>query len=743
MREFSVPQGMPSAVFHNKYSRRLWAHPETGELVDTVTLQDWAKSNKVDLDPDAKPVRHQTWVERVTSVVAGNLSLSPGTTSDEDNQILLDLAVSGVMPFSGRHLQHGDDQQRYKLGETFTNCSTSMTSFVKFWLLLKGSGVGRCYDGDICRVNWDYLPHTRFVLSSTHPNYEPWVESLEDARQKYPSESEDVRWFTVKDSAEGWVKVVEILETASYQQKHRDKIFIFDLTPVREAGAPIRGQQGRPASGPIPLIRALLNVMTVRGAGMQPWKQAMYIDHYLSEAVQLGGVRRSARIACKSWRDRDIFDFIDIKRGGFLWSANNSVLVDAEFWEQAAHPRPSHGRRVYDAIQSAAYFDRTGEPAFINQHLMSWSDEGVDEITAQNLLTESPLDDKKLTLHRRTYEMLDNLLVYAKAKKYPFVVNPCGEIILAVWGGYCVIGDICLANAETLQEALDAARLMGPFLMRTNTMPFLYQAEVKRTNRIGIGLTGIFEFAFNYFGLTFFDLMDEDAGKEFWDFIALMRHVAHESIEAYAKDLGVKVPHTALTVKPSGTVSKCCACTEGAHLPAYAYYLRWVQYEQGDPEIADLEARGYPTRHLSQMYAGKTIVGFPTALPIAQLMGDKVVTMTDVTPEHQYRWLQLLEKYWLGPGQNNQVSYTLKFDPERVSFEEFKKRTLDYQGTVRCCSVMPQVDTSAYEYTPEQRITKEEYEGMIAKIDRLERESYDKERLDCEGGACPVELDIN
>ena len=39
-------------------------------------------------------------------------------------------------------------------------------------------------------------------------------------------------------------------------------------------------------------------------------------------------------VGTKVWSDPEIFDFIDIKRGGFLWSANNSVAVDEKFWQQ-------------------------------------------------------------------------------------------------------------------------------------------------------------------------------------------------------------------------------------------------------------------------------------------------------------------------------------------------------------------------------------------------------------------------
>ena len=40
--------------------------------------------------------------------------------------------------------------------------------------------------------------------------------------------------------------------------------------------------------------------------------------------------------------------------------------------------------------------------------------------------------------------------------------------------------------------------------------------EVKRTNRIGVGLTGVHEFAWKFFGYGFLDLLDEEKSLDFW-----------------------------------------------------------------------------------------------------------------------------------------------------------------------------------------------------------------------------------
>lgn len=744
---YELPIGMPLSVFNNKYSRK---------RIDGT---------------------FQSWEERITEVVQGNFGVvgDPIPDSFSERQWYEDtlrLAKKGVLPFAGRHLQHGQVGQQDRSGEYLTNCSTAMFSFMVFFLLLKNSGVGRCYDSDICFINWDYMPEVRLVLDGPdaagiggHPDYEPWIESLADARHRYGSEdSEHVRWFDVADSIEGWVKMVMVLETAAFHRNNKDTLFIFNFTPVRERGRPVKGQQNRPASGPVPLIKAMMDVCRIKGAGMPPWKQALFIDHFLAACVMLGGIRRSARMATKNWRDKDAIEFIDIKRGGNLYTANNSITVDEEFWEQAKDPRPSHARRVFEAATAAAYYDGTGEPGFINIDKLEFSMEGVEDITADNYIVNSNVQESLPIDHPRTKQMIEYMLTRAKAKKYPYIVNPCSEIVLSVWGGYCVIGDIAMAHASNEQDLILAARCMAQFLVRANCQQYLYDAEVKRTNRIGVGLTGVFEWAYKQYGLTFFDLIkctsDElehcpipnEKEKEiikFWHLIKQMKQAVSETAEEYTKYLTIKnihlpAPHTDTCMKPSGTISKVMGpLTEAAHLPAYGFYIRWVQENiHEEDKIEQFKAHGYPIKDVSHQYTDTVIVGYPTCLPIAQLMGKDLVTMEEVNWEEQIRWIELLEHFWIGE-RGNQVSYTLKYDPEQVSFEAFRKLTLDMQPKVRCCAVMPQIDESAYAYTPEQKISYQEYEDLMANITPITMESYNDEDLNCEGGVCPIDLDIN
>jgi intein/homing endonuclease len=326
----------------------------------------------------------------------------------------------------------------------------------------------------------------------------------------------------------------------------------------------------------------------------------------------------------------------------------------------------------------------------------------------------------------------------------------CGEIKIALWGAYCCIGDLVPFHSDTIEEAEEAFRAVARALIRVNTMDALYKKELKRTNRIGVGITGIHEFAWKFFKLGFKDLIDEEKSKDFWMVLSRFKRAVQDESEKYSNKYGLEIPHSDSTIKPSGTVSKLFGLTEGWHLPSMLWYMRWVQFSNNDPLIQAYKKAGYPIKELKK-YQNTTIVGFPTTPIICELgMGNKLVTAGEATPEEQYKWIMLGEKYWLHgvdvdgkllkKDTSNQISYTLKYLPTKVSYKDFIKTIQEYQPLVKCCSVMPQEEKSSYEYLPEQPVTKAEYEDTINKIKQILEEDVDLVHVDCAGGACPIEF---
>lgn len=746
--------------------------------IDPVTRKElpaWTEKG-----PDTRLFGREIWEEVADRVALGNSQL----LMSQHGSMIFDGAEYERMQhhmrqasllMSGRHLQHTDENIFRRNQEVLTNCSTSAMTLILFYLLLNGSGVGRAYDDDMMLVDWRNMPKITVCIRHDHPDVLSGEIKNPDGVQ-HPGPHSAVHVLEVEDSREGWAKALEKIEFLAWQGTCRDNLLILDFSAVRHRGQPIGGMQNRPASGPGPLMHAIEQIATLRDAGMDPWKATMYADHYVAECVLVGGARRAARMATKTWRDKSVLDFIFVKQGGVLWSSNNSVTVDEEFWKlvratpddlksesKETRKLAKHAKRVFEAVCFASYFDETGEPGLINVDKLTQNDAGIEALYDGNFA-----ESARFKLNPETKRLTGALAKVFASKKHNMIVNPCGEIPLSMLGGYCVIADVVPFHSkpegddgeeicELLKvwddDAEDAFRTATRALIRVNTMDCLYGKEVKRTNRIGVGFTGIHEYAWARFGYGWKDLVDEQKSLPFWKTMARFSNAVYNEAQTYAAELGVTVPHTVTTVKPAGTTSKLFGLTEGAHLPSMREYLRWVQFRNDDPLVEEYRAKGYPVRQL-KTYSGTTIVGFPTVPLICELgMGDKLVTAAEATPEEQYQWLRLLEKYWLHGyieyeeglvgihPAGGQVSYTLKYDPETVSYEEFRRTLLNGQSTIKCCSVMPQADTTAYEYQPEEPVTQERFDEIVKAIQEgAPKEDIGFEHVDCSTGACPVDF---
>ena len=762
-------------------------HAKAWRDAATISHLEIERDEKADFFTAAPETYTEDWKDVAARVALGNSTLVPDGTAEA-----LELArhmKAGSVLMSGRHLQHGDINQADRPMEVFTNCAATSTSFLLFRLLLNGAGVGRAYDDDMMVVDWsknmptvyvtiagDYADRTKFEMR-WDDDAQAWVrkslvgkdvKTLEQIEAEinagYLAPREKVTIHHVEDSREGWAAAFEIIERMAFEGRG-DEILILDFSLVRPHGSPIRGMQNRPSSGPGPVMRALQKIAAVKLLGLDPWEAAMHVDHYAAECVLVGGARRAARMATKRWSDPSIFRFINIKKRGGLWSSNNSVTIDQEFRERCLKVRnwmrhigqkdplrlmeqgyidggDVHAWNVLYELAHAAYHDGTGEPGIINQDKLVANDENLESYV------DGLYANGRGEIMRETIPLMIEVAKRVLSAKYSMITNPCGEIALLMLGGYCVIADVVPFHAKDDDDAEAAMRAAVRALIRTNLMSSIYKREVTRTNRIGVGITGFHEWVYDRFGFTWSDIVNEEKSLEMWLTLSRFKRAVVEESALYSKKLGVTVPHTNTTFKPAGTTSKLFGLTEGAHLPAMRWMLRWVQFRNDDPLVEEYKAKGYPVRQLVS-YEGTTIVGFPTEPTICSIYGgDWVTTAGEATPEEQYEFLRLLEKYWIvGVAEDgrtslsdtgNQVSFTLKYDPQKVSFERFLETLVDGQFSVKCCSVMPQEDKSAYEYLPEQPITKSEYLDLVAKIEAIEAEGFDMETLQCASGACPI-----
>lgn len=828
---------------------------------------------------------YEHWADVAHRVSKGNCSLHE--TGKNDERRLAELIAKGAIMMSGRQLQHGDENQAQFTQEKYVNCATSLTTHMLFYLALNGSGIGTSYDDNLVIVDWNFAPKVVCLLSESHPDFH---NTQAQSKEKWLQNQGKID-LVVDDSREGWAKSVELYEVLTHKNMSGAMVdlLVLDFSEVREEGKPIAGMQNRPASGPNPLIAAFYTMNNLLDETKQdpfkPWKIKMHVDHIFGACVMFGGVRRIARAAYKFWKDPQIFDFIDIKENGDLWSANNSVAVDDEFWKGCLNG-DAKALMILGKATEAAYYHNSGEPGLLNIDKLVQNNEGLEKYlsgelkigsskyvvsdeaqeinkkifeelmkseykhgvnpcvtgatcvrtsqgfmrvndllgtpfkavidgkeyqskgffktgdketviftTDQNQIIECTLNHKILTVegwkearflklneelvngigtskvaniksnkdlkpvydcsveevHR--FEALDELCFddpLDQKLNNGIIVHNCFEISLQHNSGFCVLADIFGYNADSLEEIIESTKLAVRSTIRLNLMDSVYAAEVKRTNRIGISFVGWHEFAWKFFKLGFRDLIDESKSQHFWNFINDLNKIAVDEADRYADELGVVRPHTVTTVKPAGSTSKCFSLTEGIHLPAMREYLRWVQFKTTDPLIDEYEAAGYPVIRDLKSYAGSSIVGFPTQPEICKIgMGDALVTITEATIHEQFKWLYLIEKYWIVGVNNdgtpredrgNQISATIKFKPDELSYQEFYNAVLEWQPKIKCASIMPQVDATAYEYQPEEPISKEYFDALVDHITSKKNEDVDLEHVSCAGGYCPIDF---
>lgn len=884
---------------------------------------------------------NETWADVAKRVALGNTAVVPEGLFEGEREALEAAITSGGVLMSGRHLQHGDETQPLKNIELMTNCSTAATSFIKFYLLMNGSGVGRAYDDALCLTDWRRMPSVELGLPEDHPDFEAAVRMsrtvgdvgeeearagliecaaavarverkirgrvsyIKDAEGFYHTDDK-ITYFRVPDTREGWAEALEVLEAMTFAGES-DRTLKLSFASIRPEGSPIGGMQDRPASGPVSPMRAFRRCSVAVPTINDLWLQALTADHFFSEEVQVGGARRAARMATKYWKDPGIFEFIRVKDNGGYWTANQSVAVDAEFWRSV--DEGGLGARVLEAVTSQAY--ASGEPGLINHDKLdqavdrapisaeaffgghgyrlgtgrklmekvleasrtapvqyitnpcvtgdtlidtldvnpvcvrdlvgkrfeTWTPDGWLPSTDQGFWSNGvkPVFEMKVSIppgdayglyieavkatanhrfrkvggscadkgewielqnlragdwvavdetseyHEESAGQIVSIVPAGEEEVFDCSIpgansyyangvlsHNCGEISLSVIGGYCVIADVAPAACldKTFEELGDlrrradagdesvladfeewdrrferAAVLAARALVRVNQQRAFYQGEVDRTQRIGVSLTGIHEYAWLRFGLTFDALLD-DRSRAFWARLEAGSEACKDAANDYADALGVARPVTVTTIKPSGTVSKLFGLTEGAHLPAYAFGIRWVQYQDSDPRLQELKDQGHPNKKYDQN-PSVTLIGFPVVPLISKLGMPYVITATEASPEDQYEYLRRLEKYWLGEKQANQISYTLKISTATCSAERFHEVVKTQQPTIKCCAIMPtrpdEELEKIYGYLPEESCSLARLEQVVIGINNPSTvEDIDLETLRCASGACPL-----
>ncbi|MET8684814.1 ribonucleoside-triphosphate reductase, adenosylcobalamin-dependent [Streptomyces sp. NPDC004732] len=644
---------------------------------------------------------YEEWAETVERVVDGNLGLvDPKFVGAGERQALINMMTNFEILPAGRHLwASGVPGRQFLYNCHVAPWSDGLADHVEFVFmrLMEGGGVGSRYGVD-CQPTEPVARelNLHLVCAPDHADYLSMVEA------GHVSMEYGYEWpgaFKVEDSREGWAAALVDLVDTYLRPEVKNANRVYDLSGVRPSGAPLRTFGGT-ASGPLPLakmLREVARIMNAAGMFRRPISgvEAMEIDHFVAECVVSGGNRRSARMAMMHWTDPEILSFINSKKHGGHWTTNISVIIDNEFIQtlQAIYEPDSDARRVFDAAVTGMYLN--GEPGLWNEELSNQDEPNTVVAT-----------------------------------------NPCGEQPLPEMGA-CVLGHVNLAafpDWHDEDQLFEAHRLMTRFLIRATYGDITYPKQKKimeRDRRIGLGHLGVQWFA-NLRGIRFSTIPTD---YEFADILGELYEFVKAHAQDYARELRIPVPVKLTTIAPTGSISKMPGVSEGLHTIYSRYFNRRIRFSSTDPKqkakLEQYEADGYHVEDC--VYAPFTkVVTIPTkdglmeAVDAAGFSADDIVESADDLTVKQMLDVQA---FYQQNFVDSAISFTVNFDPKKVSREELAEALLDQLPYIKGTTVLPE---GSYAQAPYERITKEEFEAAEL------TETGDAIDMECSTGACPI-----
>lgn len=731
------PQDLPrpnwgpigETVYDRTYSRDIYVRDaDTGEIVldadGQKVLQGWWTWERPTHDRET-----ETLAETARRVVQGNLGYAPATTYIEAEDVALFSMIYDFLGSpAGRHLWVAGTGLPYS-----RNCWSSpfgpLTSdHLRFTAmrLFEGGGVGANYSNDLlARTTPVAEAIAAYIACSTeHPEYDQIAQAAGDRLTDNDnfagspsSEFADALIVRVDDTREGWVKAWTLMIDMATGHTGGNTV-IFDVSDIRPFGAPLKTFGGR-ASGPAPLVEAILGINTVlaeayhRGATAgSPTHlaslEAMQVDHLAAAAVVAGGARRSARMSMKHWADQDIFDFINAKADPSQhWTTNISVEVDDEFRAalgEKDHPLHTHAEAVLDDI--AEGMTRDGEPGMVDTS------------------------------------------VHSRFELNPIrITNPCGEVGLSFEPGdlngqlgageSCNLGSVNLERFGTdIGGAVKATELMARFLYRATLKPYPGEDASRiesRNRRIGVGIMGLHGWVMSH-GVKLSEL---PSTPRLLARLTDLRLAARRSADGLADALGLPRPVKVTAVAPTGSISQKSGTQPGVSSVMFKHFIRRVRYASHDPQLADLAARGY---HIEDdIYAANTkVVSFPTRDASVDRYGlDLVEDSTDLDFGQYLDLVAAVENSFCGGADGMAVSSTCQI-PEGTDATMVAREIKRVLGTVKGLTAFP---AATRPQQPYEAVTKEQFEQMVAELDLPSNELVtvgDSNDGDCATGACPV-----
>jgi ribonucleoside-diphosphate reductase alpha chain len=500
--------------------------------------------------------------------------------------------------------------------------------------------------------------------------------------------------IVVGDSRIGWCKAFKTLLSMLYA----GDVPKIDYSKIREKGAPLKTFGGR-ASGSGPLQELFeFTIKTFRkSASHKLSSESLHDLAAMTGAIVIAGsVRRSAEISLGDQGDQQ-----------------HRRLKTGEWYLMNGHRAMANNSAVFQGRPDLP--DLMGE---MHSLFLSYSGE-------RGIFNREAAQKKA-----------------AKVGRDPdvdYICNPCAEILLDPDGGLCNLSEVVIRPNDKLEDGpngelglLSKVRLATIYgTMQSSMVNFRFLRKqwannASRLRLLGVSLTGICDHPI---------LNGRKGEKLLAEWLTTMREEAYRVNKEWAARLGIPESAAICTVKPSGTVSQVAACSSGTH-PAYApYYARTIRQDVKDPICDFLIDAGVPHEPCVMKPESTMVFTFPQKAPKGAL------TVDDVGTIEQLELARMLNEYWAC----HTVSLTAYYEPHNY----FEVCQWVYENFDYCIglSFLPK-DNGSYKQAPYSRITKEEYDAMVAaekpidwdKLSQFELEdrTQGSHELACTGDKCEI-----
>lgn len=659
---------------------------------------------------------------------------------------------------SGRTLWVGGSENGVADKYPLANFNCSFTNIEKwedlcdlFYLLLVGTGVGFKCTKEMAAN----LPPVRDNFIVTHKEYEDlYSQGVRQAETVVvPSSKPNKVSIYVGDSKEGWVDSLRQFFKYITDKKHQEITeieFVYDF--VRPKGARLKTFGGT-ASGHEPLKEMFTNFEKVIKNQIDPSLeppqrlQDNYVQlrpihildfgNLIGNNVVVGGVRRTAEIFLF---DADDFESMFAKYGiNGIWDEEKHKAVITELKKLGL-------LKQVQFLESLPLFDPMARP--LHHRRMSNNSVAFTQKPERSLL------HLIFTMMRAEGEPgFINLETANKRRPNAEGLNPCAEILLDKYG----VCNLTTTNVKAfvkkvngkyeldLEGLVNAQRLSA----RAGLRMTLVKLELPHWNKVqqrdrllGVSLTG-WKDAMALLGYS---------EKEEKGLLALLRTVARDEADLYAKALRVNSPLLVTTVKPEGTLSLVAgAVSSGLHYAHSKYYIRRIRVNADDPLAkAVLEHKGWAvhaevgTDNLideEELAKPEIIEKAKTLVIDFPVFSGTKITKDDISIDQQFDNYFAFQNVYTEHNSSN----TITVKPNE--WERAEERVWFGWDSFVGVSFLAH-DGGSYTLAPYEAIDKERYKKLKAKMEDFNFDLLQKYEIgrdvdlidesDCVGGVCPV-----